>query len=151
MTTSRFGSHRVYRSTATTWVAAGCTVGGGMLGLVARVAGPARLPATVAALVLLVAAWRLWNAGIQVGPKGVKVVALFLSRHVPWSEIDHFTARPLGRLPYAGQVVLRDGKRFGTLGLATPVRSTEQNRLGIQRRIDRLNRSLSEWRQTAHP
>jgi len=86
-------------------------------------------------------------AGIRVGSDGVKVVTAFLSRRVSWDEVDRFAVLPLGRFPYVGYVVLRDGRKFGTFGLSTSSRQTEANRLRVQRSVDDLNQVLAERRE----
>jgi hypothetical protein len=114
--------------------------GGAALFLILGVASTrGRVAAVIIGGMLLVLAWRLWVAGIQVTGDGVKVGTLFLSRRVSWHDIDHFAALPLGRYPYVGCVVLRDGRKFGTFGLSTSAFETEANRLRVQRPIDELN------------
>jgi hypothetical protein len=66
---------------------------------------------------------------------------------VSWDEVDRFAVLPLGRFPYVGYVVLRDGRKFGTFGLSTSSRQTEANRLRVQRSVDDLNQVLAERRE----
>jgi hypothetical protein len=132
----------------TFWAAIGSTVGGAGFLVVGVTAGRGRIAAFVAGALLLLAAWRAWGAGIRVGTDGVKVATLLLSRRVPWSDIDRFAVMPLGRYPYVGFVVLRDGRKFGTFGLSTSAGQSERKRLHVQRPIDELNEILGDRRAT---
>lgn len=141
--------HRVFRSVATmraavlgTAIAIGCVV-------LAVVPGRAQIAGFVFAPLFLLMTWRVWNAGIHVESDGVKIVTVFLSRRVRWQDIDHFAVMPFGRYPYVGHVVLLDGRKLGTFGLATSSRRTEANRLRVQWPIDQLNRILAEQRPAA--
>jgi hypothetical protein len=111
--------------------------------------GRGQVAALVIAALLLALAWRMSMVGIQVGDGSVRVATLLLSRRVLWSDIDHFAVLPLGRFPYVGYVVLRDGRKFGTFGLSTSSCKTDQNRRQIQRPIDELNRVLANRRDVA--
>jgi hypothetical protein len=124
-------------------------VGGVFFGILAITGGRGKIAALVGAVLLFLLAWRLWMAGIRVGSDGVKVVTVFLSRRVSWDEVDRFAVLPLGRFPYVGYVVLRDGRKFGTFGLSTSSRQTEANRLRVQRSVDDLNQVLAERREAA--
>lgn len=84
--------------------------------------------------------------GIRVGSEGVKIATLFLTKSVTWPQVDHFAVLPIGRYPYVGHVVLRDGRKLGTFGLATSVRKSERNRLQIQRQVDQLTKILADER-----
>ena len=66
------------------------------------------------------------GSGIRADRDGVTIVTLFLSRRIPWRDVDHFAVLPLGRSPNVGHVVLRDGSKFGTFGLSTSARNTER-------------------------
>jgi hypothetical protein len=140
---------RVFRASGTTWAALGLIAGTAGCVVLAVVPGKGQVVGAVLAVVFLLSAWRMWNAGIQVDADGVKVVT-FLggSRRVAWEDIDHFAVLPLRRYPYVGHVVLRDGRTLATFGLSTDLEKTERNRLEIQRPIDELNETLADWRQT---
>jgi hypothetical protein len=84
--------------------------------------------------------------GIRAVADGVVVATFVGSRHFVWSEVDRFAVMPLGRYPYVGYVVLRDGRKFGTFGLSTSVRQNEDNRLRVQGPIDELNQILEQHR-----
>ena len=95
------------------------------------------------ALLLLVGC-QMSLVGIRPGTGGVTVATLFLSRKVRWSDVSHFAVMPLGRYPYVGYVVLRDGRKFGTFGLSTNAGESETKRLHVQRPIDELNQNARE-------
>ena len=133
-----------YRSVGTFWAALGLTSGGVAFLALAATTGRGRTGVFVIAGVVLLAALRMWMSGIRVEADGVKIASVFLSRRVSWGEIDHFAVMPLGRFPYVGYVVLRDGRKFGTFGLSTSSRQSDANRLQVQRPIDELNRILGD-------
>lgn len=139
-------NRRVYRAVGTTWAAVGGAGGAVIFAAVAWHAGRGQAVTIAAAAVLVLMAWRFWNAGIHVLPEGVKVATVFLSRKVAWEDIDRFAVMPLGRYPYVGYVVLHDGRKFGTFGLSTSARKTEKNRLQIQGLTNALNEALAQWR-----
>jgi hypothetical protein len=138
---------RVYRTIATLWAAIGGAVAAGVFLVIGVTHERGRVGVLVVAGITLLAAGRMWTTGIRVQADGVTVGAFVISRRVSWSEIDHFAVMPLGRYPYVGYVVLRDGRKFGTFGLATSADETEGNRLRVQRPIDELNSILADWRQ----
>jgi len=82
---------------------------------------------------------------MQIGAQDVKVVTFFATRRVPWSEIDHFAVMPLGRYPYVGYVVRRDGQKLPTFGLSTS--SWAREGASLQRPIDELNKVLADRRE----
>jgi hypothetical protein len=135
---------RVYRSVGTFWGAIALTVGGAVFLVVGVTGGRGRIAAFVIGALLLLAAWRMWVAGIRVDAEGVTVGTFLLSRRVSWQDVDRFAVMPLGRYPYVGFVVLRDGRKFGTFGLATSVGKSERKRLEVQRPIDELNQIHAE-------
>jgi hypothetical protein len=136
----------VYRSVATTWAGVGSLAGAAVFFALALTGGRGSVAAYVIGALLLVVAWRMWIAGFRVEADSVKVVTLFRSRRVSWSEIDHFAVMPLGTYPYVGYVVLRDGRKFGTFGLSASSRKAEANRLRVQRPVDALNQVLADRR-----
>jgi hypothetical protein len=144
-----FRRSHVYRSAGTRWAAVGSTGGAVVFLIVGLTGGRGQVAGMVIAALLLALAWRMSMVGIQVGDGGVRVVTLFLARRALWNDIDHFAVLPLGRFPYVGYVVMRDGRKFGTFGLSTSSRKTDQNRLQIQRPIDELNRVLANRRDVA--
>jgi hypothetical protein len=98
--------------------------------------------------------WRAWIAGIHIEADGVKVVGFLLSKRFRWEEVDHFEVLPLGRYPYVGHVVLRDGRHVGTYGIGAPARpksKAEQFRLQVQRPVDELNQVLADRHGTERP
>jgi hypothetical protein len=145
-------SHRrVYRSIATIRAAIGCSAATIGFCVLAALPGDSRGLGFVLAPLLLIMSYRAWTAGIHVEADGVKVVGFLLSRRFRWDEIDHFEVLPLGRYPYVGHVVLRDGTRVGTYGIGAPARpksKAEQFRLQVQRPVDELNQVLADRRGT---
>jgi hypothetical protein len=136
---------RTYRSTETLLSAVGSGVAA--IGFVAIAFSDQNgTVAAVFAILMLAFAVRMSMVGIRVDSAGVKVVTFFASRSVPWAEVDRFAVLPLGRSPYAGYVVTRDGCQLGTFGLSSSSRKSERNRLRIQSSIDELNRILDEQR-----
>ena len=134
---------RTYRSPGTLWAAIGVTAGGLVFVAVAAASSSGRVAGAVIAAIALLVAWRIWVSGIRVDDRGVTIGTTLSSRRFAWSEVDRFTVMPLGRYPYVGYVVLRDGRKFGTFGLSSSVRRSEKNRLQVQGRIDELNRLLA--------
>lgn len=142
------GRGDVYRSSETGWAAVGSLAVGIVFAVVAASGGRGAVVAGVGAVLLLLVAWRMSIAGIQVRRDGVRVGTAFSSKSVSWQDIDHFAVLPLGRFPYVGHVVLRDGRTLATFGLSTNARRSDSNRLRIQRTIDQLNRLLVARRQS---
>jgi hypothetical protein len=138
----------VYRSVGTLWAAIGLTAGGAGFVVVGVTAPRRGIDVVIMAALVLLMACRMWVADIRVGPDGVKVGSLLRSRKVPWSDVERFAVMPLGRYPYVGCVVLRDGRKFGTFGLSTSAGHSEGRRLHVQRPIDELNEILAERRAT---
>jgi hypothetical protein len=144
---------RTYRSSTTLWSAVA-----GSIGSVAFLVG-AITPGTghllgygIPALFVLALSWRLWVAGIHPRRDGVKLVGILVSRTVPWDEIDCFEVRPLGGVPFAGYIVLRDGKAYGGLGLAAGGRFSKPGSPAEQRvqgPVDELNELLAAQRSKA--
>ena len=138
---SRHATRRVYRAGGTTWAAIGGTVGTLIFLLVAIFATKDTIAGAVVAAFLALMSWRMWNVGIQVGAQEVRVVTFFLTRRVPWSEIDRFAVMPLGRYPYVGYVIRRGGRKFPAFGLSTSSRARDG--ASVQRPIDELNTVLA--------
>lgn len=137
---------RVYATSGTRFTAFASIATGIIFFLVALAGGRAHGVWFAAAAVMLLLAWRAWMVGIRVSSDGVTIANVVLSRRVPWDDIDHFAVMPMGRHPYVGHVVLRDGRSFGTLGIASSPRQNEAGRLRVQRPIDELNAVLAERR-----
>lgn len=92
----------------------------------------------------LLMAWRVPSIGYRIGSTGVTMVSLFGSRDFNWKEIDHFAILPMGNYQNVGQVVLKDGRQYGTYGVSGA--RWEQSRQDVQRRVDELNNALTAWR-----
>jgi hypothetical protein len=123
------------------------SAGGAVLfAVLAASGGRGNVVAAVVAGLLALLAWRMAMVGIRVRTDGVVIAATFLSRSVPWQDVDRFAVLPPGRFPYVGHVVLRNGGKLGTYGLSTSARRTESNRLRVQRPVDELNRILADRR-----
>ena len=105
------GRGDVYRSSETGWAAVGSLAVGIVFAVVAASGGRGANVAGVGAVLLLLVAWRMSIAGIQVRRDGVRVGTAFSSKSVSWQDIDHFAVLPLGRFPYVGHVVLRTAAR----------------------------------------
>jgi hypothetical protein len=140
---------RLYRSVGTVRASFGLAAGAVVFAVLA-VAGKAQAAGGIIAAILLLAAWRMWIAGIRTEHRGIRVVTFLGTRRVAWDDIDHFAVLPLGQFPWVGHVVLRDGSRLSCLAIAAPARpKSERRRLQVQRPIDELNEVLEDWRTTA--
>ncbi|HWE10855.1 MAG TPA: hypothetical protein VG325_16000 [Solirubrobacteraceae bacterium] len=113
--------------------------------MVAIFAHKGHVAGAVGAALLALISWRMWNVGMQVGAQGVKVVTFLGTRRVAWGEIDHFAVMPLGRYPYVGYVVRRDGQKLPTFGLSTS--TWARDGASVQRPIDELNTVLADRRE----
>jgi hypothetical protein len=96
-------------------------------------------------------AWRFWRVGIYTEATGIKIVGMLAAKRVPWSDIDHFEVRPVGRYPYVGHIIRTGGRPplFALFALSTSRPATEQKRLRIQGPIDDLNHALTDWRSSS--
>lgn len=138
---------RTYRSVSTLRAAVGATAAAVGFAVVAVLPGGAQGLGLTLAPICALTAWRAWVAGIRVEARGIKVVGFLLSRRFRWEEIDHFAVEPLGRYPYVGHVVLRNGRHVGTYGLGAPGRpqsKAEHFRGQVQRPVDELNALLAD-------
>lgn len=131
----------VYRTVGTTYTAMGLTAFGITALIIGLVPG-GNLGFAYMAPFSLAVAWRIGIMGIHVEPDGVKVCDVFFSKRFAWREIDHFAVLPVMKYPWVGHVVLRDGRKIGSLGLSAGTR--EEQRLQVQKPIDELNKILEE-------
>jgi hypothetical protein len=142
---------RIYRSVATLWAAI-LSAMGGVAGLVLGTSvSRGQFVLFAGGALLLLVGCRMSLVGIRAGTDSVTVATLFSSRKVPWSNVDHFAVMPLGRYPYVGYVVLRDGRKFGTFGLSTNAGESETKRLHVQRPVDELNQMLASRQERPTP
>jgi hypothetical protein len=141
-------SRCVYQTIETRLAAVGSGVGAVVFAAIAISGGRGAVVMAIFAAVLALLAGRMSIVGIQVHATGVTVATAFYSRSVAWDEIDHFAVLPVGRFPYVGSVVLRDGRRLSTFGLSTSARKSETNRVRVQQAIDELNHTLGERAQS---
>ena len=132
---------RTYRSTDTAIAAAGSGLAAVGFAVIAASSGSTPV-AAVFAVLMLAFGLRLSMVGIRADADSARVVTFFKTRSVAWAGIDHFEVLPMGRFPYAGQVVTRDGRQLGTPGLSTSQRKSGRNRPRIQHAIDELNAIL---------
>lgn len=114
------GARRIVRSISSTRAAVGATLAVAGLVALAVVPGNAQIVGWIFLPFWLLFTWRAWMLGMHIEDEGVKVVGVLLSRQVAWADIDRFEVSPLGGYPYVGHVVLRDGRQFGTFGIAAP-------------------------------
>jgi hypothetical protein len=141
--------YRLYRSVSTVRAAVGLTAVVIVFGALA-VVGPerGRVAGGIAAAILLLAAWRVWIAGIRTEQRGIKIVAFLVTRRVAWDDIDHFAVLPLGQWPWVGHAVLRDGHRLPCLAISAAARPrSERRRLQVQGPVDALNAQLAKARE----
>jgi hypothetical protein len=139
------GGH-TYRSPGTLWAAVGGTTVAVVLLAIAATGVRGWVAVLVGGIAMLLLAWRMWMVGIRALADSVVVATFVGSRRFAWSEVDRFAVMPLGRYPYVGYVVLRDGRKFGTFGLSTSVRQNEKNRRRVQGPVDELNQVLEQHR-----
>jgi len=139
--------HGLYRSVSTVRAATGSAAGTAIFAVVA-VTGNAHLAGGIIAAILLLATWRMWTAGVRTEHSGVKIVGFLVTKRVAWDDIDHFAVLPLGRYPWVGHVLLRDGRDLPCLAISAASRPrTERRRLQVQRPIDALNAQLAKARE----
>jgi hypothetical protein len=140
--------YRLYRSVSTVRAAVGLTAGMIVFAVLAVVPGKAQVAGGIFATILLLAAWRMWTAGIHTEHGGIKIVAFLRTSRVAWDDIDHFAVLPLGQFPWVGHVVLRDGRCLPCLAISAAARPrTERRRLQVQGPIDALNAQLARARE----
>jgi hypothetical protein len=140
------GHGRIYRAPGTLWAAVGGTGVAAVFLVIAATGVRGWVAVLVGGILMLLLAWRMWTVGVGVLTDGVVVATFLGSQRFAWNEIDHFAVMPLGRYPYVGYVVLRDGQKFCTFGLSTSVRQSEKQRLRVQRPVDELNQILDQHR-----
>lgn len=116
--------------------------------VLAVVPGNAEVVGYVFAPVCFLVAWRMWNVGAHVGSEGVKVVGLFLTRRVPWADIERFDVLPTAQYPYVGHIIRKDSRPVMIIAISTARGKTEKHRRTVQAPIDRLNEALDRWRST---
>lgn len=141
---------RLYRSPGTAYTAIATFVGTIVCAVEGIQPGKGRWVLVIGAVTLGLMSWREWTGGIRTRPDGVKVIGMLVSKRIPWREIDHFAVLPMGRYPWVGHVVLRDGRQIGSvaLSLAGPP-STEKRISRLQGKIDELNQALEQSRRSA--
>ena len=129
---------RTYRSTDTAIAAAGSGLAAVAFAVIAASSGSTPV-AAVFAVLMLAFGLRLSMVGIRADANSARVVTFFKTRSVAWVGIDHFEVLPMGRFPYAGQVVTRDGRHrhSGALDVAEEVRSQPSSYSARDRRAQR--------------
>ncbi len=93
---------------------------------------------SICAALFFAVTWRALICGVHIDPGGIKVVGFFVTRRLPWADIERFAVLPRGSYPWIAHVIVKGRHRpLPITGIGAG--RGEKRRPQVQRRVDELN------------
>jgi hypothetical protein len=105
-----------------------------------------RVEVGVFAAFMALLTWRVANGGFHVGDDDVRLSGFVFSRRMSWADVDRFETKPFGRYPLAAYVVLRDGRQFTSVLVASSGLEVDTGRVSAKVVVEKLNQFLVDRR-----